>query len=57
MGILDWIIILIVAALVVLALRVYKKSGSCACGGQSCENCAARQNGACSHCNNIRGNQ
>ena len=40
MGVLDWVIILSVAVLLVLALRVYRKNGSCACAG-SCEGCRA----------------
>ena len=41
MGLLDWIIVLTVAALLVLAIRVYRKSGSCSCGSGGCGDCAA----------------
>ena len=41
---LDWIIIVIVAALLVLALVAYNKKGSCSCGSSNCSgNCAGCQ--------------
>ena len=39
MGFLDWVSILIVAALLVLAIHVYRKSGSCVCGASGCAGC------------------
>ena len=50
MGILDWIILLIVAALLALAIHIYRKSGSCACGSGSCEGCAAAKLHGCKKC-------
>ncbi len=42
MSILDWLIIAAVAALIVIAIRVWAKSGSCSCSsGSCCGNCSA----------------
>lgn len=50
MGVLDWIIILLVACALVLALRIYLKSGKCSCGSGCCGDCAAcrRAGASCS---------
>ncbi len=42
MSLLDWIILAAVAALIVIAIRVWHKSGSCSCSsGSCCGNCSA----------------
>ena len=42
MSVLDWLILAAVAALIVIAIRVWKKSGSCSCSSGSCYgNCSA----------------
>ncbi len=42
MSVLDWLILAAVAALIVLAIRVWHKSGSCSCSsGSCCGNCSA----------------
>ena len=42
MSVLDWLILAAVAALIVLAIRVWHKSGNCSCSsGSCCGNCSA----------------
>ncbi len=42
MSVLDWLILAAVAALIVIAVRAWKKSGSCSCSSGSCTgNCSA----------------
>ena len=43
MSILDWLILAAVAALIVIAVRVWRRSGSCSCssGGSCCGSCSA----------------
>ncbi len=42
MSVLDWLILAAVAALIVLAIRVWHKSGSRGCSsGSCCGNCSA----------------
>ncbi|MCR4606702.1 MAG: hypothetical protein K5771_03140 [Oscillospiraceae bacterium] len=49
MRIIDWLILAGVAALIVIAVRVWIKSGSCSCssGGSCCGNCSACSMNCC----------
>ena len=42
MSILDWVIVALVTAMVVAAIIIWKKSGSCSCGTGGCSgNCSS----------------
>ena len=45
MGILDWLLLALVALAAAAAVRVWRKSGSCGCGND-CAHCS----GVCSEC-------